>query len=165
MKRLLFLLGLVGALCLLPTVSFGADGDECVSSANADIPVGTRGTWQVAACVQVCDAKNATEECAEYDFSNSPGIPDILIFEYEDSDNSCSSTVDITISTGHITGGTPSYTLDVSAVVLTEATGRIILITEDYPPDRFLFFSTADDADCDDLDVRMFMYNRKKGLF
>ncbi len=161
MKRLYLTIGLIGAL-LFPTLSLAADGDPCVTSADAAMPFGSNGQWRVVACIQVCDAKNATEECAEYDFGSGPGIPDVIIFEYEDSDNTCSSTVDITISTGPVTGGTPSYTLDVSAVVLTEALGRVVLISKDYPPDRYLFFSTADDASCDDLDVRMFLLDRKR---
>lgn len=165
MKRLLFLLGLIGVLFMVPGTAFGADGDQCDDSSDADIPLSTRGQWQAVACVQLCDGKAATEECDEYDFADSPGVPDILIFEYQDNSGNCGGTPDLTITTGPVTGGTPSYDISSSTVVLNPTTNRIIVITEGAPLDRFLFTSLADDASCDDLDVRMFFVNRKKGLF
>ena len=172
MKRLLFLLGLVGVLFTAPGVALGADGDQCIDSDNATIPLFSRGGWIAVACVQLCDTKVAADSaCTEYDFADSPGMPDIIVLEYEENPDSanCGATPDFTITTGPVsvvaTANAPTYDISTSPVVMNAATDRVIIITEGAPLDRFLFTAIADDASCDDVDIRMFFYNRKTGLF
>lgn len=169
MRRLLMFGGLLGAFLLAPA-AFGADGRQCQDSDNNDIPLRTLNNWIPVGCIQLCDGKaEADSGCTEWDFANYPGLPDILILEYEeDPDNAnCSGTPDYTIKTGPVTnGGTtgdgvPAYDLETAAVVLNPTTDRVVIVTKDAPLDRFLFTTILDDADCTNVDVRMFMYDRK----
>ena len=172
MKRLLFLLGLVGVL-LAPTVGWAVDGDQCDDSDNANIPLFTRGGWIAVSCIQLCDGKAAADSaCTEYDFATRPGMPDIIVFEYEENpdDANCGgSTPDFTLTTGPVsvvaTANAPTYDISTSTIVMNAATNRVILITEGAPLDRFLFTAIADDASCTDVDIRMFFYNRKTSMF
>jgi len=167
MKRLLFLMGLVGAL-LVPGTTWATDGDACALTADgAAITLPSKGSWIPVACIQLCDGKAATEECAEYDFADAPGMPDIIVLEYEEEVGSaCGATPDITITTGPVTGQTPEYAIDTSSVVLNSTTNRVVIDTSVAPLDRFLFTTTTDDASCvaGDLDVRMTFFNRKNRL-
>jgi len=161
MERLLFLLGLVGAL-LIPGLGWSADGDQCKDSSGDPIPLFNKGTWIAITCIQLCDNYVGTDSsCDEWDFNDTPGMPDIVVFEYEDIGGDCAATPDFTLGTGPISGGTPSYDSDDSAVVLNSTTDRVLLITKDFPLDRFLFTSVADDTDCTNIDIRMFFYNQK----
>jgi hypothetical protein len=173
MKRLFILGGLIGAF-LLSFPAFGDvdDGRECQDSADADIPLGHRSGWIAEACVQLCDTKKAADSyCTEWDFNDVPGMPEIIVFEYEENDGGCNATPDFTITTGPISnGGTaaagdPAYDIGSTALILNSTTNRIVIITEDAPPDRFLFTAIGDDTNCTDVDIRMFFYNRKKGMF
>jgi len=179
MKRLLFLMGLVGALfAAMPAVATDEDGRQCQDSDNADIPLFTKGGWIPTACIQLCDTKVAADSgCTEWDFADSPGMPDMIVLEYEENPDvaspadDCDATPDYTLSTGPVTNGgitgngVPAYDIDSSTVVMNPTTNRVVIITKDNPLDRFLFVTIADDAGCTDVDVRMFMYNRKTGLF
>jgi hypothetical protein len=167
MKMLLIFGGLIGALLLAPG-AFAADGDQCENPSDANIPLFTKGNWIPVACVNLCDnyAGAADAACDEWDFADTPGMPDIIVLEYDDNGGDCGGfSPDFTFQTGPITGGTPAYDIDSSTVVLNTTTDRIIIITEDGPLDRFLFTTVADDDDCTDVDVRMFFYNRKTGFF
>jgi len=167
MKRLLFLLGLVGVL-LCPCIAWAADGDACLNTDNAAVPLASRGSWAPIACVKLCDAKAAADStCTEYDFNSGPGMPDLVILEYEEDPDAanCSATPDYTFTTGPISvvglANAPTYDLDTTAVVMNPTTNRVIIITENAPLDRFLFTAIADDADCTDVDILMFLYDRK----
>jgi hypothetical protein len=156
------------------------DGAICVDSDNARIPLSTRGTWQPVGCYNVCntiaDAAYDDDFCNEFDLG-AVGIPDIIVFEYEeDPDNAncseASPAPTVTITTGPVTIGTtpnlagiPSYNIDSSAVVLDQVANRVVVITKDAMLDRFLYFAVADTDGCTDVDVRMFLYNHKSGLF
>lgn len=168
MKMLLALGGLIGAL-LLPALSWGADGDSCQShTADAAIPLFNKGVWIPIACVQLCDGKAAADSaCTEFDFADAPGMPELIVLEYEEdpANMDCSGTPDYTFTTGPITGGTPSYAIDATAVIANPTTNRIVIDVSQAPLDRFLFTAIADDAGCTDVDVRMFLYTRKTGLF
>jgi hypothetical protein len=180
MNRILSLIGFFGAL-LLPLAAFGADGDACKSHDGVEIEGWTRGPWIPLKCVQVCDGKVAadddddgTPECADYDFGAGPGMPDVIVLEYDvdnvaaGGEHSCSSTPDITVTTGPIAlGGVdddyPEYSPDTTAVVLNSTTDRVLINTELAHLDRYLFFELEDAAACANggIDIRMFLYNRK----
>jgi hypothetical protein len=172
MKTLLIFGGLIGALLLAPG-AFAADGDECTTTVDAvamDLP--SKGSWLPQACVLLCDGKAAGDAganaCTEWDFADVPGMPDLVIFEYEElAGEACNATPDLTLTTGPVTGGTPGYDLDSSAVVLNSTTNRVIVDISQAPLDRFLFVALADAAGCaaGDVDVRMTFFGRKKGLF
>jgi hypothetical protein len=166
MKRILSLMGFLGAL-LLSSVAFGADGDECDSHvSDARIPLARTGNWAPTVCIQLCDDKAASHSaCDEWDFNDTGGMPDIIVLEYEEdpSNMDCSGTPDYTFTTGPITGGVPSYAIDTTALVMNPTTNRVIIVTKDSVMDRFLFTAIADDGACTDVDIRMFLYNRKKG--
>jgi len=165
MKRLLFLMGLVGAFFLTSTAS-ATDGDACALTADGvAITLPSKGSWIPVACIQLCDGHAAADSaCTEYDFAKAPGMPDIIILEYEEeSGELCGATPEYTITTGPATGGTPNYDIDTSAVTLTLIANRVIIDTATSPLDRFLFTAIADDASCaaGDVDVRMTFFNRK----
>ena len=63
------------------------------------------------------------------------------------------------------TANAPTYDISTSTIVMNPTTNRVIIITEGAPLDRFLFTAIADAAGCTNVDVRMFFYNKKKGLF
>ena len=169
MKRLLFLTGLVGALLTISGPSFGADGDGCLTPAGTSISYGFKGDMVATACYMLCDGKASTDStCTEWDFKDSPGMPDVIVFEYQEAaGESCSSTPDVTLTTGPVTGGTPGYDIDTSAVVLNATTDRVVIDTRLSPLDRFLFSAIADNAGCvaGDMDVRMTFYSQKSGMF
>ena len=87
MKLLSFL---VGVLVLLPSLALGADGDSC----DSDTGKLTHGNYKTQACVNLCDGKAAADSnCGtSYDLDDAGGIPDLIIFEYEDVGADCSST-------------------------------------------------------------------------
>ena len=161
MKRLLYILGLVGALSFLPSPALADDGDACKDSSGNKLSLGSKGAWVTTNCIQVCDGKAATEECADYDFYGAPGMPDLLVLEYE-MIAGCTSTPDITITTASISG--VEYGPSSSALVLNSVTNRILIKTADGSLSRYIAFSTADDANCTDIDVRMFFKSRKNRL-
>ena len=169
MKRLLFLTGLVGALLIASGPSYGADGDSCLSIADASLNFGFKGDMVATACYMLCDGPaTGTSSCTEWDFRTSPGMPDVIVFEYQQKAVvSCAATPDITLTTGPLTGGTPGYDLDTSAVVLNSTTDRVVIDTRLAPMDRFLFATIADNTDCaaGDMDVRMTFYSQKSGMF
>ena len=154
----------------------GTDGSVCVDSDNARIPLSTRGTWQPVGCYNVCDdiddANYDDDFCNQFDLG-AVGIPDLLVFEYEEDPDNANCTESpgptITITTGPVTrpaadldsAGIPSYDISTSAVVLNATTNRIAVITKDAMLDRFLYFAVANTDNCTDIDVRMFLYNRK----
>jgi len=168
MKKLLSFGGLIGAFLLTP-MAFAADGDSCMShTADAAIPLFNKGVLIPIACVQLCDAKAAADSsCTEFDFASVPGLPEILVLEYEEdpANLDCAATPDYTFTTGPITGGTPGYNIDSSAVIMNPTTNRVIVDLSQAPLDRFLFTAIADDAGCTDVDIRMFFYTKKTGLF
>ena len=167
MKRLLFLLGLVGVL-IVPTCGWAADGDACTDTDGTAITLASRGSWVPVSCVLLCNAKAAADSaCTEYDFNAVGGMPDIVIFEYEEDPDAanCSATPDFTITTGPISvvalANAPTYALDSTAVVLNSTDNRVIVLNESGLLDRFIFTAIADDADCTDVDILMFLYNHK----
>lgn len=116
-------------------------------------------------CWQVCDDLDSTDDdgtCAEWDL-NSTGSPDILVFEIDENGSACteSNGPTVTITTGPITGGDPAYDISTSAVQLNDTVDRVTVIQKDAMLNRWLFFAVADAANCADVDVRMFHYNRK----
>jgi hypothetical protein len=171
MKMLLTLGGLIGALFLAPG-AFAADGDSCQShTADASIPLFNKGVWIPIACVQLCDGKAFGDAgagaCTEFDFASVPGMPELVVFEYEEdpANPDCGATPDFTFTTGPIAGGTPAYDIDSSPLILNPTTDKIIVDLSRVPMDRFLFTALGDAATCSDLDVRLFFYTRKTGLF
>ena len=167
MKQLLFLLGLVGVL-IVPTCGWAADGDACVDTDNNAVPLANRGPWVPVTCIQLCDTKVAADSaCTEFDFNSVGGMPDLIIFEYEENPDSanCGATPDFTITTGPISvvalANAPTYALDSTAVVLNSTDNRVIIRSEAGLLDRFIFTAIADDASCDDVDILMFLYNRR----
>ncbi len=156
----------------------GTDGSICVDSDNARIPLSTRGTWMPVGCYNVCDgitdADYDDDFCNQFDLG-AVGIPDLLVFEYEeDPDNkNCNESPGptVTITTGPVSRpaadldslGIPSYDISTSAVILTETNNRVAVITKDAMLDRFLWFAVANTNNCTAgaIDVRMFLYNRK----
>ena len=156
MKIHTFLLGVL--VLALPTFAWAADGDNC----DSDVGRVSRGVWTTSVCVNVCDAAVAADStCAEFDLGNA-GMPDILIFEREENDANCSDAGGpvITITTGPTTGGSPSYDLTSTAVLLNDTINRITIDTQTAPLSRYLFFTTSDDTACTDYDVRMYLVNR-----
>jgi hypothetical protein len=170
MKMLLILGGLIGALLLAPT-ALAADGGPCQShTADAAIPLWSGGFWTPLACVQLCDAKAVADDdgtCTEFDFETAPGLAEVIVFEYEeDPDNlDCSATPTFTMTTGPITGGAPAYSFDSTAVVLNPTDNRISVDVGPAMLSRFLFVDITGFDACSDVDVRMFFYGSKTGLF
>ena len=169
MGRLTILGGLIGALLLLAPPVFAADGDTCMShTADAAIPLWSGGFWTPLACVQLCDGKAAADSaCAEFDFETAPGLAEVIVFEYEEdpANLDCSATPTYTITTGPITGGAPSYSWDTSAVVMNPTDNRLMVDVSGAMLDRFINVAITDDAGCTDVDVRLFFYGSKAGLF
>lgn len=180
MRRLLFLGGLLGAFLLAPS-AFGADGDECKGHDGVEIKGWTKGPWIPLRCVQLCDGKleaDDTDDCTEYDFGDSPGMPDLIVIEYEedaettvDGASACDSAPDITITTGPIsTGGTsgdyPEYSPEATALILNPTVNRILINTETSHLDQYLFLELNDLSACSNggVDVRMFLNARKNKL-
>lgn len=161
------------ALLLLAGPALGADGDVCADSDNAAITLFDRGRWTPTACIQLCDGKvDADTACTEYDFNNNRGMPEVIIFEYEENPDSsnCDTDSDFTLTTGPIsvvaTANAPTYNIDPGgAIIMNSVTNRVVLVTRDYPLDRFLFTAISANTNCDDVDIRMFFYNQKTGLF
>ena len=154
MKLALFWMGVL-SLLLAPT-ALAADGDAC----DSGIGKITRGRHQTVVCVNLCDTKvAANSSCADFDM-NTVGMPDQIVFEYEENGvATCSGTPDFAITTGPITGGTPSYELDATAVVLNPTTNRVIVDARTAVLDRWLFTAITDDAACLDVDIRMYLIN------
>lgn len=149
---------LVAVALVVPATSWAADGDAC----DSDTGLITTGAWRHVACINVCDGKAAADSsCTEFDLDSS-GMPDIIVFEREDVGADCTDPggPTITITTGPVTGGSPSYDLDTSTVVLNDTTERVVISTKDAIVDRYLFFATSDDTACTDVDVRMYLFNR-----
>lgn len=160
-------------LLLLPSVGWSQDGIPC----DADTGQLTRGNYKSLGCFNICDALAAADSSCLYDigavagpvnvqtyswdFSNTVGVPDLVIFEIEDINGNCGATPDVTIQTSPEADIAPAYDLDSTAVVLTVGgTDRIIVDFSTAPPDRYLIATVADDASCDDLDVRMHLLVR-----
>lgn len=140
------------------------DGVICEDSSDARIPLQDLGSWKATGCYNVCDGYAAADTgaaCNEWDFDRGPGMPDIMVFEYEDIGGDCGATPDFTITTGPVTGGSPNYDISTSAVVVNTTTDRIAVIIKDAMLNRFLFFAVTDEASCTDVDIRMFTYEKK----
>ena len=155
--KLLYIL--VGFLVLLPQVTWAADGDACEDGTGKF----SRGTWRSVACINLCDDIDSTDTiCATFDL-NSVGMPDVIVFEYEDVGGQCSSTPDFTITTSPESDGTPAYDLDASAVVLNSTTDRVVIDTSQAPLDRYIVTAVSDVAACQDVDIRMHLLDRRDG--
>ena len=185
MKQLLFLLGLIGVL-FAPSLGLAkenkTDHTQCEEmDTDAAVPLFSRGGWIPTACILLCDGYAAADTgagCVEWDFQDSPGMPDIIVLEYEEEDSGdCGATPDFAITTGPMSNGTltnqtnasyagdPAYEIDATAVVLNATTNRVIILTKDAPLDRYLFTNVTDEASCTDVDIRMFFFNRKTSMF
>jgi len=148
-------------IALLAFPAFAADGDKCDIVA-VPISVQDKGTWRTDVCIDVCDANVAADsDCTEFDFKAQYGLPDTLIFEIQDNDGNCSGTPAIAVTTGPVTGGTPSYEISTTAVIIDDNPNRVVVDTQAAALSRFLFFAVSGDAGCTDLDLRMFLVNRK----
>lgn len=144
-------------LLLAPSV-WAADGGDC----DSDVDKLAKGNWKTQTCVQLCDGKAAADSsCTEWNFNSSGGMPDQVILEYEDVGADCSATPEYTFTTGPTTGGSPSYNFDTTAVVITPTVNRITIIIKEGSLNTYLFTAIADDADCTDVDIRMYLVNRE----
>lgn len=162
MKHLI--LSLIPLLCLLPLPSFGADGDVC----DADTDQFRRGAYTTVGCFQLCDTKvAANSSCTEFDLNATStagrrvGSSDLIVFEYEENGSDCTATPDFTITTGPVTGGAPLYDLDTTPVILNSTVNRVVLDMSRAPTDRYLFTAILDDADCTDVDIRMYLLDHR----
>jgi hypothetical protein len=187
MKRLCFIVGLIGAL-LFPTLSLAkevkTDHTPCEEmDTDAAVPLWTKGQWIATACILLCDGYAAADTgagCVEWDFNDFPGMPDMIILEYEqESDDDCGANVpQFTIATGPMSNGTltsqtnasyvgdPTYEIGSSAVVIDETNPRVTILTETAPLDRYIFVTqTGTDTNCTDIDIRMFFYSRKTNIY
>lgn len=154
--RSLPLLVLLIATCIAHPV-FAAPNTTHGQACDTDITVPVRGEFRTSQCINLCNNYAAADdgaECTEYEFK---GVPNLIVFEREENDANCTNNPTFTLKTGPVTGGTPSYDLDSTAVVLNDADDRIIIIVESAPPDAFLFITVTDDLACTDVDVRMYL--------
>ena len=166
MKLIVFLLAL-----LLPAVAWGANGGPC----DSDTGKLTRGNWKSLGCFNICDDADSgdnsclfdiggTAQTYSWDFNNTVGTPDLLIFEIEDIGGQCGATPDVTIKTSPEADIAPAYDLDSTAVVLTVGgTDRIVVDLSTAPVDRYLIVTLADVDSCQDLDVRMQLLVKSAG--
>ena len=158
---------LVGVLVLLPATGWAttASTTDCDHESGA---VGklTRGMYKTTLCVNLCDTIVENDDgCDEFDFSSTSGMPDLIVFEYSEDASTCTVDPSITITTGPVTGGTPSYMLDDTSVVLSTSIDRVILDVSKAVPDRYLFTAVADAAGCvagDHVDIRMYFLENYK---
>ncbi len=175
MKLSLFLTLVLGLLWA--PASWAVNGDQC----DTDTGRLTRGIFKTTACVLVCDGHAAAASICAYDagptagpadlqtycwdFGNSLGVPDLLIFEMEDTEvgGACAGNVVMTILTSPEADIAPAYDLDSTAVVLTKGgTERIIIDLSTAPPDRYLIVNVTVDTSCTGVDLRMHMLVRSK---
>lgn len=158
-------------LLLFPLPSWGADGDTCTAhvlgASTGTITKITKGIWREIACIQLCDGKKVADNsngCTEFNMSAVTGTPDLIVLEYEeDGDSSCSAGPIFTVSTGPISGGTPTYDIDSTAVTIGEATTRVVIDMSTAPVDNFLFITngaTLTGCDQEGVDVRMHLLTR-----
>ena len=156
-------------LLLFSPAVWGADGGPCDSNTGKL----ERGIYRTLGCVNVCDAKAAadssclfdiagTAQTYSWDFSNTLGVPDLLVFEIEDINGNCGATPDFTVQTSPEADIAPAYDLDSTAVVINSTTDRVIVDLSTAPPDRYLIITVADDASCNDLDLRMYLLARDR---
>lgn len=138
-------------------LAFGAPNTTHGQSCDSDITKVLRGRYRAIGCVNLCNNYAAADDgaaCTEYEFK---GVPDLIVLEREDNDAGCAGDVTFTFTTGPVTGGTPSYGLDATTVVLNDATDRLIFVMKDFSMDAFLFTAVATDTSCTDVDVRMYL--------
>ncbi len=126
-------------------------------SCDSDVGLVNKGQFRVAECVNLCNNHAQADddsECTEYEFK---GVPDLVILEREENDANCSGDPTFTFTTGPTTGGSPSYALDTTAVVLNDATPRVVFVMANGIFDSFLFIAVSNDTACTDVDVRMYL--------
>jgi len=162
MKWLYLMVGALGLL--LAGTASAVDGDGC----DSDIGKLDQGSYQTVVCVNVCDGvDNAGSDCDRgstaaghaWDF-NQGGMPDLIVFEYEDNGGDCGgSTPDFTLTTSPEADGTPAYDISTSTVVVNPTTNRVVVVVKDAVIDRYLNVDMADVANCTDLDLRMYLIN------
>lgn len=133
------------------------------TTANCDSDIGLlpyqKGRFQTAVCKNLCNKVIATDTvCTELDF-NSYGMPDLIVLEREENSGACSDPggPTFTLTTGPVTGGTPSYDIDSSTVVLNDTTDRVIIDNSTGVLDRYLFTAVSDVTGCTDEDLRIYM--------
>lgn len=155
MRKILILLGFL----LFASSAQAADGASC----DSDVNKVSRGPWVDLYCINVCDDADSTDSsCTEVDLQNA-GRPDVLRFEREDVGADCTDPGGpvITITTGPTTGGSPSYALDTTTVVLNDTVEAVNVIMMDMPSSRYLFFTLSSMTACTDVDVRMTAMKRR----
>ncbi len=160
MRRLFLTIGLA---LLLAAPAFGAANTTHGQDCDSTITKPRAGHWRTVDCVNLCNLYAAADDgaaCTEYEFK---GLPDIIILEKDENDANCSANVTFTFTTGPVTGGSPSYDFDSSAVTLNDAADRLVIVVEDGPLDAFLFINVTNDTACTDVDVRMYLINQRSG--
>jgi len=161
MKAILFLLAL-----LLAAPVLAADGDACDRADESDrVARLDTGAHRYEVCIDICDGKAAADDdaaCTEFDM-RTVGRPDLIILEREQGP-SCSDAggPTFTVTTGPVTGGSPSYDIGGTAVVLNDTTDRVVIDMTTAPTNRYLFASLADAAACTEADLRAYFVTLKK---
>jgi hypothetical protein len=152
------LLTIIAAI-LLASPAFGAandtHGQDCDDDIKTDVII--KGEYKMG-CINICNNYAAADTdpfCTIHEFV---GLPDIIILEKEDNGTGgteCQADATFTITTGPTAAG-PKYPLDTSAVVLNDATERIVFPQANGPFNTFLFIDVTSDTGCTDVDVRMY---------
>jgi hypothetical protein len=148
------------AIIFLATPAFGAPNTTHGQDCDDDIVLIERGYIQEGGCINLCNNYAAADDagCTEYKFD---GLPHMIVLEKEENDAGCSADVTFTFTTGPVSGGTPSYALDTTAVTLNDAADRLTFLLKDMHIDSYLFIDIADDTGCTDVDVRMYLITEK----
>ncbi len=159
MRKLLAIIGLflltVGTSAPVFAAPNTTHGQVCDSTTT----LVARGKFKTKECFNICNKYAAADDgaaCTEYEFK---GLPDLIILEKVENDANCSADVTFTFQTGPVTGGTPAYDMDASAVTLNDAADRVVIVVSDAPPNAFLFTAVTNDTACTDVDVRMYLIN------
>ncbi|GAF97881.1 unnamed protein product, partial [marine sediment metagenome] len=121
MRYLVLLLAMLLAPAAWATVATTTACDD-------DTDVLEAGRFRTIVCRNLCDEVIDTDTaCDEYDFGTN--MPDIIVLEREEVGGNCSDAGGpaFTFTTGPVTGGTPSYDIDTTAVVLNDTTDRIVI--------------------------------------
>jgi len=155
------LLAVIGLILLLAAPAFGAANTTHGQDCDSTTTVFAAGRYRTLECINVCNNYAAVDddaECTEYEFK---GLPDLIVLEKVENDASCSADVTFTITTGPVTGGTPGYDLDTTAVALNDASDRAVIDVSQAPIDAFLFINVTNDTACTDVDVVMHLLYHK----
>jgi len=135
-------------------------GQECDADVKASLI--KKGIYEVGECTNICNNHAAADddaECTEHQFI---GYGDLIVYEREENDANCSGDPTFTIKGGPVAGGTPSYDLDSTAVVLNDATPRAVIIMSSIVMPSFITIYVTNDAACTDVDVRMYVVTYKR---